>query len=26
VRDGRLSLASLNGTPHLVEPRLLTSI
>ncbi len=26
VRDGRLSLASLNATPHLGEPRLLTSI
>lgn len=26
VRDGRFSLASLNGTPHLAEPRLLTGV
>jgi len=26
VRDGRLSLASLNATPHLGEPRLLTGV
>jgi len=26
VRDGRLSLGSLNATPHLLEPRLLTGV
>jgi hypothetical protein len=26
VRDGRLSLGSLNATPHLHEPRLLTGV
>lgn len=26
VRDGRLSLVSMNGTPHLGEPRLLTGV
>lgn len=26
VRDGRMSIAALNGTPHLGEPRLLTGV
>ncbi len=26
VQNGKLTLAALNGTPHLTEPRLLTHI